>query len=50
MTSPSRGFLRSKSASSLTASMNSSVMATEMLKLLIWSFSFLQVMNSSISG
>jgi hypothetical protein len=30
--------------------MKASVIATEMLKLLIWSLSFLQVMNSSMSG
>ena len=50
MTSPSRGFLSSKSRSTSTAYMNSSVMATEMLKLLIWSFSRLHSMNSSTSG
>src|SRR3712207_4652498 len=42
-TSPSLGLTRSKSPSSPTASIKASVMATEMLKLLIWSLSFLQI-------
>ena len=47
---PERGLIRSYSSPSRTARMNSSVMATEMLKLVTCEVSFLQVMNSRISG
>ncbi len=49
-TSPVLGLTRSKSASRWTARMNLSVIATEMLKLLTFSFSRLHSMNSSMSG
>ena len=49
-TSPERGLIRSYSSSPATASMNASVIATEMLKLVICEVSFLQRMNSRISG
>ena len=50
VTSPLRGFTRSYSSSFSTARMNSSVTATEMLKLTSVRMSPLTVMNCSMSG
>ena len=50
MTAPVLGWIRSYGASASTASMNASVTATEMLKLVILVVSSLQVMNSMMSG
>ena len=49
-TSPLRGLIRSYSSSCSTARMKASVIATEMLKFVICEVSFLQRMNSRMSG
>ena len=48
--SPLRGVIRSYSSSFATASMKASVIATEMLKFVICEVSFLQRMNTRMSG